>query len=62
MLQAILGEMLPISNQIIDSYKGKEDMSKELSSDEVLALNADLLKYHDANAHLNEVNGSIAYT
>jgi hypothetical protein len=37
------GEILPISDDIINRYKGDKDMDKELSENETIALNDDLL-------------------
>ena len=62
LIQAMLGEMLPISDEIINSYKGKGDMSKELTSDEIISLQEDLLNNYAKNGHEIEVNGTCSYT
>lgn len=64
LLSALIGDLLPVPNKILDSYKGKEGWKKELNSKEAQAFQSDLI--HNLNDKKErpaiEVNGSIAYT
>lgn len=61
LLSAISGEMLPIPQAIVDSYKGDGSMERSLELEEANALMSDLIDNASKNRNL-EVNGSIAYT
>jgi hypothetical protein len=58
----MLGELLPISDDMIEHFKGDGDMTKVLDSDQTQALSDELISYHDSYGHLIELNGSVAYT
>lgn len=63
LLQAILKEMMPLTNKMVDHFKGDKDMQKELNQDECEALYWELLDHYNKVGDRDvEVNGSIAYT
>ena len=43
LLSALIGDLLPVPEQIIGSYKGKDGWAKELSQEEAEAFQSDLI-------------------
>jgi ABC-type cobalamin/Fe3+-siderophores transport system ATPase subunit len=51
LLSAMTGELLPISQDMIDYFKGDKDMTKELDQDETVALRDELIRYYNKVGH-----------
>jgi ABC-type polysaccharide/polyol phosphate transport system ATPase subunit len=64
LLSALIGDLLPVPKQMVESYKGKDGWEKELSQEEAEAFQSDLVhNQHKQDEEVAvEVNGSIAYT
>lgn len=64
LLNAMIGDLLPVPKKVIESYKGAEGMEKELNQEEAEAFQSDLIHYQKQADKENaiEVNGTVAYT
>lgn len=64
LLNAMIGDLLPVPAKIIESYQGSEGWEKELNQEESESFQSDLIHYQNQDGKENaiEVNGTVAYT
>ena len=63
LLSTLIGDLLPITQQQMDSYMGNQGLSKVLTPDEAEALQSDMIRntYKTEKPPI-EIQGSVAYT
>ena len=64
LLNAMIGDLLPVPEKIIKSYQKNEGWERELNQEDAEAFQSDLVHYQQQTGKDKaiEVNGTVAYT